>query len=86
MARLKFIPARPVSAHPLRADIALFVGFVESRRPDREPVVGQRPVAVDCWDDFDQRFAWDERLVREGGADRCDTYLGAAVRSFLSNV
>lgn len=84
MARLKFIPARPVPAHPLRADIALFVGFVESRRPDREPVVGRRPVAVDCWDDFDHRFAWDERLVREGGPDRCDTYLGAAVRSFFT--
>ncbi|HAB16209.1 MAG TPA: phage tail sheath protein [Verrucomicrobiota bacterium] len=79
MAGLKFTVAAPVAAHPLRADIALFVGFVTSRRG----AVSNRPVEVDSWEVFDDRFAWDQRSAQPNGGDSADTYLGAAVRAFF---
>ena len=41
------------------------------------------PVPIDTWDVFDALFAWDERPLI-AGAGRCDTALGAAVRSFFA--
>ena len=41
------------------------------------------PVPIDSWDAFDALFAWDARLLDCSGR-RCDTLLGAAVRSFFA--
>src|SRR5262249_39376891 len=41
------------------------------------------PVPVDTWDVFDALFAWDARPISESSG-RCDTALGAAVRSFFA--
>src|SRR5688500_11984796 len=41
------------------------------------------PVPIDTWDVFDTLFAWDARLLDCSGR-RCDTLLGAAVRSFFA--
>ncbi len=41
------------------------------------------PVPIDTWDFFDALFAWDARLLDCSGR-RCDTPLGAAVRSFFA--
>jgi hypothetical protein len=40
------------------------------------------PVPIDSWDVFDSLFAWDMRPLDPSGR-RCDTTLGAAVRSFF---
>ncbi len=117
-----------VARSPYRADVALFVGFVDRRRRKHaggapgdealvEPIVtaGGRgphaalyrwlvrehwargdeaqdrsagldqlldvPVPIDGFATFDRLFAWEHRPWGEG--ERCDTYLGAAVRSFF---
>ena len=41
------------------------------------------PVSLDTWDVFDALFAWDARLLTESSG-RCDSALGAAVRSFFA--
>lgn len=45
----------------------------------------QLPVAVESWAAFDALFAWEARPLQAGGAQRCATYLGAAVRSFFAH-
>jgi uncharacterized protein len=116
----------PVARSPYRADVALFVGFVDRRRRKHVPgmpiddVVAQRivpsdddpgdprlyrwlvtegwargvpdadraridelvgiPVPIDSFATFDRLFAWE---FRPCGTDYCDTYLGAAIRSFF---
>ena len=116
-----------VARSPYRADVALFVGFVDRRRrvhagetPPGDVVqaivpTGGRggdpqlyrwmvregwargdetvdrangldellnvPVPIDSFDKFDRLFAWDQRPWTDD--DRCDTYFGAAVRSFF---
>jgi len=79
MPGLRFIDASSPPADPLRADIALFVGFVARRRG----VEDGRPVEIGSWEAFDQRFAWDERPLRADNGGRSDTYLGTAVRAFF---
>jgi hypothetical protein len=113
----------PVARSPYRADVALFVGFVDRRRhkhvpglPSDEVVVdpivptattdGESrlyrwlvsegwarnrtsaqldelldiPVPIDSFELFDRLFAWE---LRPCGDTACETYLGAAVRSFF---
>jgi hypothetical protein len=41
------------------------------------------PVPVDTWEVFDALFAWDQRPINDA-AGRCDTALGAALRSFFA--
>ncbi|HEY4241171.1 MAG TPA: hypothetical protein VGM88_15215 [Kofleriaceae bacterium] len=119
----------PVARSPYRADVAMFVGFVDRRRgkhlPDGDPtdetlvqpivptatqpgdpsvfewLVSEGwarrndtaaantridellniPVPVDTFDAFGRLFAWE---FRPCGVNFCDTYLGAAVRSFFA--
>lgn len=121
-----------VARSPYRADVALFVGFVDRRRrkhaggaPDdnrlvdtivprdgRGPNVAlyrwlvaeswargdeetdraagldellNVPVPIGSFEEFDRLFAWDRRpLGGERANEVCDTYLGAAVRSFFA--
>ncbi|KQU77068.1 MULTISPECIES: phage tail protein [unclassified Rhizobacter] len=42
------------------------------------------PVALDSWQQFDQLYAWDRRVLSPDSPQRCATYLGAAVRSFFA--
>lgn len=42
------------------------------------------PVAVTNWDAFDALYAWDERLLGEGSAQRLACPMGLAVRSFFA--
>jgi hypothetical protein len=42
------------------------------------------PVPIDTWDVFDALFAWDNRSISDTSDARCDTALGAAIRSFFA--
>ncbi len=42
------------------------------------------PVPIDSWDVFDALFAWEDRPISDGAPERCDTSLGAALRSFFA--
>lgn len=42
------------------------------------------PLALDSWQQFDELFAWEQRLLSPDSDRRCATYLGAAVRSFFA--
>ena len=80
MDGLSFVTvAPPVESDPARADIACFIGFVARRSGDARDV----PELIDAWDVFDALFAWDARPITAAGG-RCDTALGAAVRSFFA--
>lgn len=85
MPRLRFESFRPAPANPLRADIALFVGFAAWRNAAVGPrgAAPDAPVAIESWDEFDDRFAWERRPVGDGRGNVVETYLGAAVRTFF---
>jgi hypothetical protein len=101
MFGLSFVDAPPVEpAHPARADIALFVGWTTRRAGvalprgiadwlrERALVAApgvDPPLPIDGWDTFDALFDWHARPVRAGAAERCDDYLGLAVRDFFAN-
>jgi uncharacterized protein len=121
-----------VARSPYRADVALFVGYVDRRRKKHvdprltgaagdavvEPIIGRRgpsaglyrwlvaehwargveetdrangldellniPVPIDSFETFDRLFAWEQRPLGAARAGEvCETYLGAAVRSFF---
>lgn len=82
---LSFEIAPPRAAHPNRTDIVGFVGAVSLRAGVTEP---DFTVALESFEDFDARYAWDERAVldRPPQADdpRVVTPLGAAVRAFFA--
>ena len=69
----------PARNHPNRTDIACFVGEVALR--DGSAPDG-RPRFAGSWEEFDRRFAWDERPV-EFSDERATCLLGAAVQSFF---
>jgi hypothetical protein len=91
-------PAPPIAA-PNRADVACFIGLVPLR-PQRtpagnpDPAPPEPPQALESWEAFDQRYAWDQRpleladpsdgVASDGRRRFCATYLGAAVRSFFA--
>jgi hypothetical protein len=101
MAGLRFEtrPAAPRAA-PNRADVACFVGLVPLRgaagsdvKPSGMDPPGAIPEALESWEAFDQRFAWDRRPLAglaplscqaERRGAFCATYMGAAVRSFFA--
>jgi hypothetical protein len=83
-----FVPRRAKSRLPesLRA-------WLEERgwRPNRDGRTADDladlrdvPVPIANWEAFDWLFAWDDREVKRSFPDRCDTLLGAAVRSFFA--
>lgn len=96
-------PAATVAA-PNRADVACFVGLVPLRDTRglslQNPGLDQLPAlpeALESWEAFDLRYAWDRRPLEraappsggppggsDGGTAFCATYLGAAVRSFFA--
>lgn len=42
------------------------------------------PVPIANWEMFDALFAWEQREVERDSKERCDTLLGAAIRSFFA--
>ena len=88
-------------AHPARADIALFVGWTTRRAgtplpraigewlrarrySDDEALLGV-PVPIDTWTTFDALFDWHARPLGSLATQRCDDYLGLALRDFFAN-
>ena len=83
VARRPRAPLPPAVVAQLRAG-----GWVDGPwdlEPWRIDDLWQVPVVVDAWDTFHRLFAWEERPLREDGAVRCATYLGAVVRSFFAH-
>ena len=88
-------------AHPARADIALFIGWttrraaaplprpigdwLRARRYADDPSLLDVPVPIDTWTTFDALFDWHARPLGAATTERCDDYLGLAVRDFFAN-
>jgi hypothetical protein len=88
-------------AHPARADIALFIGWttrraaaplprpvgdwLRARRYADDPSLLDVPVPIDTWTTFDALFDWHARPLGAATTERCDDYLGLAVRDFFVN-
>lgn len=55
-----------------------------ARPPQQIEALLDLPVPIERWEDFDALFAWNGRLVEDGGSARIPSHLGAAVRSFFA--
>jgi hypothetical protein len=87
--------------HPARADIALFIGWTTRRAGSPVPrAIGDWlrarrysddvsllgvPVPIDTWASFDALFDWHARPLASPSGERCDDYLGLALRDFFAN-
>ncbi len=54
-----------------------------ARSPTMVEALLDVPVPVDSWGEFEDLFAWNQRVVRTSAPDRIPCALGLAVRSFF---